>query len=87
MAPSSENNPAIVPDEAGTGEMISGPPLSGEPGKAVGHAAGKLTLRHDLVETYVLSAGGLQAAGTGTGGLRPSQDPGPSDAASCINLH
>src|ERR1019366_7908021 len=31
-----------------TGEMISGPPLSGQPGKAVGHAVGKLTLRHDL---------------------------------------
>src|SRR5665809_115600 len=30
------------------GEMISGPPLSGQPGKAVGHAEGKLTLRHDL---------------------------------------
>ncbi len=38
----------IVPDEASTGEMISGPPLSGQPGKAVGHAEGKLTLRHDL---------------------------------------
>jgi hypothetical protein len=30
--------------------MISGPTLSGQPGKAVGHAVGKLTLRHDLVE-------------------------------------
>lgn len=28
--------------------MISGPTLSGQPGKAVGHAVGKLTLRHDL---------------------------------------
>lgn len=28
--------------------MISGPPLSGQPGKAVGHAGGKLTRRHDL---------------------------------------
>ena len=40
--------PATVPDEASTGEMISGPTLSGQPGKAVGHAVGKLTLRHDL---------------------------------------
>jgi hypothetical protein len=31
MAPSSENNPAIVPDEASTGEMISGLSLSGQP--------------------------------------------------------
>jgi hypothetical protein len=46
MPPSSENNPAIVPDEAGTGEMISGPTLSGQPGKAAGHAVGKLTSRH-----------------------------------------
>jgi hypothetical protein len=30
--------------------MISGPTLSGQPGKAVGHAVGKLTLRHDLVD-------------------------------------
>src|ERR1019366_9175204 len=35
-----------------TGEMISGPPLSGQPGKAVGHAVGKLTLRHDLAATH-----------------------------------
>ena len=48
MAPSSENNPATVPDEASTGEMISGPTLSGQPGTAVGHPVGKLTLRHDL---------------------------------------
>ncbi len=47
-APSSENNPAIVPDEASTGEMISGPPQSGQPGNAIGHAVGKLTLRHGL---------------------------------------
>ena len=30
--------------------MISGPTLSGQPCKAVGHAVGKLTLRHDLAE-------------------------------------
>jgi integrase len=30
--------------------MISGPTLSGQPGKAVGHAVGKLTLRHDLAQ-------------------------------------
>ena len=29
--------------------MISGLPLSGQPGKAVGHAVGKLTFRHDLL--------------------------------------
>jgi hypothetical protein len=40
MAPSSENNPATVPDEASTGEVISGLPLSGQPGKAVGYAVG-----------------------------------------------
>jgi hypothetical protein len=28
--------------------MISGPTPSGQPGKAVGHAVEKLTLRHDL---------------------------------------
>ena len=38
MAPSSENNPATVPDEASTGEMISGLPLSGQPGEAVGRS-------------------------------------------------
>jgi len=62
MAPSSENNPAIVPDEASTSEMISGLPLSGQPGKAVGHAVRKLTLRHDPAETDwrdALVAGGL----------------------------
>src|SRR3954454_6551166 len=31
--PSSENNPATVPDEASTGETISGPALSRQPGK------------------------------------------------------
>src|SRR5258708_31960980 len=56
-APSSENNPAIVPDEASTGEMISGPTLSGQPGKAVGHAVGELTLRHDLVARPVVAPG------------------------------
>jgi hypothetical protein len=29
--------------------MISGLPRSGQPGKAVGHAVGKQTLRHDLM--------------------------------------
>ncbi len=51
--PSSENNPATVPDEASTGEMTSGPTLSGQPGKAVGHAVGNLTLRHDLAMSLI----------------------------------
>ena len=35
--------------------MISGPPLSVQPGRAVGHAVGKLTLRHDLAAWLRLS--------------------------------
>jgi hypothetical protein len=38
------------------GGVTSGLPLSGQPGKAVGHAVGKLTLRHDLDPVLVLPA-------------------------------
>jgi hypothetical protein len=35
--------------------MISGATLSGQPAKAIGHAVGKLTLRHDLSASTALS--------------------------------
>ena len=65
MAPSSENYPAMVPDEASTGEMFSGPTLSGQPGKAVGHAGGNLTSRSFMVGHYAnffIASAGASAA-------------------------
>ena len=47
-ATATRSRPGNHPANHVSREMISELPLSGQPGKAVGHAVGKLTLRHDL---------------------------------------
>ena len=79
MGPSSESNPSVVPDEASAGERISGPSQSGQPGKAVGHAVGKLTLRDDLAEVWVKATARSLAPRRDTTSVEPLTARGVSD--------
>jgi hypothetical protein len=83
MAPSSENNPATVPDEASTGKMISGLPRSGQPGKAVGHL-----LPHDPGKIKICPVRTIHRVGPGLRwqAASPGVECAPVDTNSDISL-